>query len=509
MRRNYWGGLSDGSRVSEGARLRAVVRQRWFLIFFFVVGFLVRLYRFDNPVADWHAFRQSDTNAVSTIFAREGINLFYPKYFDISNIQSGIDNPEGYRFVEFPIYNAVQTALFSLLGILALEQWGRLISILSTLGGAYFVYLLTKKYANELSGFFAAFFYLFLPFSIFYGRTILPDPSMTAAILGGIYFFDKWLEVIVNSKKQIANIHSKYQIFFVLSATFTALALLLKPFALFFTLPMVYLAWRKFGFDLIKKWQLWLFPVLSLAPLVLWRWWVGHFPEGIPASSWLFNGDGIRFRPAFFRWIGFERITKLILGYAGILLLAVGSWQLAKNKNALFFLSFAVSSALYVSVIATGNVRHDYYQITIIPTISIFAGLGASKLFEIVAKTSSVFTASTVLGILILSSLYFSWMQVKDYFNINDRGMVAAGKKADEVLPKDAIVIAPYDGSTTLLNITSRRGWPTFQEPIEKLIERGATHLVIANPTKSDFDGFGKMYEQVSSGKEYLILKLK
>ncbi|MBI4092084.1 MAG: glycosyltransferase family 39 protein [Candidatus Levybacteria bacterium] len=496
-------------------------RITWLLVLIFVLGFIVRLYRFDNPVADWHAFRQNDTNAVSTIFAREGINLLYPRYFDISNIQSGIDNPKGYRFVELPIYNALQAGLFKLSTVgcqanppdgctgLTLEQWGRLISILATLAGAYFVYLLTKKYARSSAGEFATFFYLFLPFSIFYGRTILPDPAMAGSILAGIYFFDRWIEGISNIKKKISKIHIKYQIFFALSILFTGLSFLLKPYAVFFTLPMVYLAWSKFGFDFIKKWQMWLFLALSLAPLVLWRWWIGQFPEGVPASSWLFNGDGIRFRPAFFRWIGYERVTKLILGYVGILLLAISYLPLAKSKNALFFLSFALASALYVSVIATGNVRHDYYQIATIPTISIFAGLGVASLFDILVKRISGIIAGFIIGIIILSSFYFSWMLVRDYFNINDRGMVAAGKRADEILPKDAIIIAPYDGSTTLLNMSARRGWPTFQEPIEKLIERGATHLVIANPTPNDFSGFGTMYKQIASSKEYLILKLK
>jgi hypothetical protein len=479
------------------------------LILVFAVGFLVRLYRFDNPVADWHAFRQSDTNAVSTIFAREGVNFLYPKYFDISNIQSGKDNPEGYRFVEFPIYNAVQVGLFGLLGwLVTLEQSGRLISIFATLAGAYFVYLLMKKYANGMAAFFAAFFYLFLPFSIFYGRTILPDPSMTASLLGGIYFFDKWLESSAKLKVKNSKLQFKVKSFFILSIMFTALALLLKPYALFFVLPMVYLAWKKFGFGLIKKWQLWILAVFSVAPLLVWRWWIGHFPEGIPASAWLFNGDGIRFRPAFFRWIGFERITKLILGYAGILLVVGGAWHVVRNKNAGFFLSFVLSSAIYVSVMATGNVRHDYYQIAIIPTISIFGGLGVLGLLG-VFRRFNIWLGYFVCFVIIAVSFWLSWVQVRDYFNINDRGMVAAGKKADEILPEDAIVIAPYDGSTTLLNITARRGWPTFQEPIEKLIERGATHLVIANPTPSDFEGFGKTYQEIASSKEYLILRLK
>src|SRR3990172_13190351 len=102
-------------------------RINWVLIGIFVLGFLVRLYRFDNPVADWHSFRQSDTNAVSVIFAREGINLLHPRYFDISNVQSGKDNPKGYRMVEFPIYNLAAVGVFGVLGGLGitLDQSGR------------------------------------------------------------------------------------------------------------------------------------------------------------------------------------------------------------------------------------------------------------------------------------------------------------------------------------------------------------------------------------------------
>lgn len=468
----------------------------------------MRLYRFDGPVADWHSFRQSDTNAVSVIFARDGIDLLHPRYFDISNVQSGKDNPLGYRFVEFPIYNAAQAGMFELFGNLTLEQWGRLISIFATLAGAFFVYLLTKKYAGEAAGFFSAFFYLFLPFSIFYGRTILPDPSMTASILAGIYFFDSWL-----SKKGLQS--TVYSLQFGLAILFTALAFLLKPYALFFTLPMVYLAFRQFGSSILKQWQLWLFAVFTLAPLIAWRVWIGHYPEGIPVSAWLFNGNDIRFRPAFFRWIFYERITKLIMGYVGILLLACGvfalslsnGWQIVKHRNAGFFLSFAASSLVYLVVIATGNVQHDYYQILIIPTISMFAALGVVGLFKFLRRQKEM--AILVCAVIVGLSFYFSWMQVRDYFNINDRGMVAAALSANKILPKDATIIAPYDGSTTFLNLIQRRGWPVFAKSIEELTRMGAEYLVLANPTPNDFSGFGKTYEHVASSSTYLILKLK
>jgi len=472
-----------------------------FLISIFLLGFIVRLYRFDSPVADWHSFRQSDTAAVSKIYVNEGYDLLYPKYFDISNVQSGFDNPYGYRFVEFPLYNFLHAFLFKSFGIFSFDQWGRLINIVSSLVTGLIIYALLKKYANTLSAFGGLLSFLFFPYSIFYSRVILPEITMVTAIMAGIYFFDKYLEKGRNKRKVV--------IFYVFSIISTAIALLLKPFALFFVLPFIALAYKKYGIKFIFKWHLWLFAAISVAPLLLWRLWISQHPEGIPVSSWLLNGNGIRFRPAFFRWIFFERITKLILGYSGIILSLFGAIFILKNKNALFFISFATSSLIYLFTIATGNVQHDYYQILIIPTMAMFAGIGLDALFRVIASKTNRYISVVIITAIFISSIYFSWNLVKDYFNINDNGMVHAAQRADLILPSDAIVIAPYDGSTTFLNLIGRRGWPVFQVGIEELILRGAQYLVIANPTPNDFSGFGTTYEIVDSSKEYLILKLK
>jgi len=475
------------------------------VILFFSLGFLLRLYRLNSPVADWHSFRQSDTAAVARIFVEEGYDLLYPRYFDISNVQSGIDNPNGYRFVEFPIYNFLHSFFYKNIGVLSFTEWGRMLSIISSLVTAVIIYLLVKKYIDKKTGIAAAGVFLFLPFSIYYSRTILPDTMMVTSIMLGIYFFDKWLESI---KYKVLSI--KYLVPFFLALFFTSLSLLLKPFALFFVFPFIYLAYDRFGFKMLFKWQLYFFAIAAVVPFTLWRNWISQFPEGIPASSWLFNGNGIRFRPSFFRWIFFERLTKLILGYSGIIFLSLGFFKTFKIKRASgLFLSFAASSLIYVSVIATGNVQHDYYQILVIPTISIFTGIGIVELFKIVSSKINTASGFLVCSVIIMSSFYFSWYLVRDYFNINDRGMVMAGERADMILPKDALVIAPHDGSTTLLNITGRRGWPVFQNSIEELIERGANYMVIANPTESDFNGFGKTYEVVDSSDKYLILKLR
>src|SRR3989338_7461623 len=78
------------------------------LLIIVAVAFYARLYKIDNPIADWHAWRQADTAAVSRSFLKEGFNPFIPKYDDMSGVaQDPVPNPGRYRFVEFPIYNSI------------------------------------------------------------------------------------------------------------------------------------------------------------------------------------------------------------------------------------------------------------------------------------------------------------------------------------------------------------------------------------------------------------------
>lgn len=464
------------------------------LLLIFASAFLVRTYRITNPIADWHSWRQTDTSAVSRIFAEKGFDILHPRYLDISNIQTGKNNPEGYRFVEFPLYNIAVAGLYKIVGLFPIEVWGRLITIFASLMSGLFLFLFTFKHFNKGTAYFSLLFYLFLPYSIYYGRVVLPDTSMVAATLGGIYFFDLYL----NHKSK------KKYLFLLVSTLFTASSFLLKPYALIFALPQIILAWEKYRARVFLRAELWMHLILSVMPLVLWRVWIGNFPEGVPASAWLFNGNGIRFRPAFFRWIFYERLTKLIGGYVGVIfgITGVGAVLLVKKK--LIALSFLAASLLYLFIFATGNVQHDYYQILIMPTVALFFAFGANFFWQ---KKNRAYKVGVIL--LFVISIYFSWQQVKDYFNINNIALVEAGKRADAILPKDAKVIAPFDGDTTLLYYINRKGWPAFQDSIEKLIQLGATNMVIVNPSVNDFKGFGTEFKIVDSSSKYLILDLR
>ncbi len=474
---------------------------RVFLLIFILVGaFIIRLYRFNNPIADWHSWRQADTSAVSRNFVKHGFDLFHPRFDDLSNVPSGRDNPEGYRFVEFPLYNLAQAGIFKVFDFFTLEQWGRLVTIFSSIISIFFLYLIVSRHSNKTIGLLAAFFQAFIPYNIYYGRTILPDTSMVMAILGGIYFFDKWVEL--KSKKQVKNNNYLY---YILAIIFTSSAFLLRPYAIFFVLPMIVLAYNRWGLNFFKKWQLWFFVVISILPLVLWRLWMTQYPEGIASNEWLLNGNGIRFRPSFFRWIFYERLTKLISGYLGVVIFIFGIINIIKLKEWLFFVSFLVSSLLYVVVFATGNVQHDYYQILIMPSIAIFYAIGSYYLYSWTVKKFPL--GKIILFISLAGLFWFGWEQVKDYFNINNSAIIKAGIAVDRLTPKNAKVIANYTGDTSLLYQTKRQGWPSFEKPLPEMIKMGAEYLVLVNPKKEDYE-LGKTYKVISKTPDYILFNL-
>lgn len=459
--------------------------RRVFLILIIVLAFGLRLYRINNPIADWHSWRQADTSAVSRNFIKNGFDLLYPRFDDLSNVPSGLENPQGYRFVEFPFYNLLQAGFFKLFPVLGLEVWGRLVSIMLSLFSLFFLYLIVRKLSGEAVALWAAFFFAVLPFNLYYSRTILPEPLMVTTSLAAIYFF------LIGSQNQ-----SKLKLW--LAFISLAVCFLIKPYALIFLLPLSYLAWRNWRGHWPKLALFSLAVFLSLIPFLAWRIWMNHFPEGIPAFGWLFNEGGIRFKGAWFFWLFAERLGKLILGYWGLVLLGLGMLEKSSEKEGWIYYSWLIAILAYFTIIASGNIRHDYYQVIAIPIICIFLAKGAQLL--LIKKRFLLLIVSLFL------MLAFSWYHVRDFFNINNRLMVETGQAADKILPPEAKVIAPYGGDTSFLYQTNRQGWPVGIE-IERMIRLGAEYYVNFN-FNPETDWLEQAYCVLEKNPQWVIIDL-
>lgn len=430
---------------------------RFWVTVIVIAALAVRFYKLDAPIADWHSWRQADTSAVTRNFIKnDKIDFMYPTFDDLSSVASGLPNLKGLRMVEFPIYNIITVFVRIVMPEFSVESAGRATSAGMSVLSMVFLFLILRKLVSRRAAYFVVAAFAFIPYNIFYSRTVLPEPTMVAFSLGAIWF-------ALNNR-------------FALFVVFAALALLAKPYAIFLIAPVIFLN-RK----------LIIFTLLSLAPMFFWRFWIQQFPEAIPASEWLFNGNGIRFKGAFWQWLFADRIGRLILGYWGLIPFGFGLIKVHK-----FLLLFLLSSLSFIFVFATGNVQHDYYQIIIFPALAIIVGLGLNQMPKLLALISVIFM------------LMFGWYNIRDFYNINHPEIVEAGKIVDQIAPAKALVVAPYSGDTAFLYQTNRSGWPIMEGTITDMAKRGADFYVSVK-----FDTLEKQMLAQSETPDYIKSHIK
>ncbi len=456
------------------------------------VGLRVRLYKVDTPLADWHSWRQADTASVTRTFQQQGMDLFHPKYHDLSNIPSGKDNPQGLRMVEFPIYNVLHLFVAQIQPKWGIEKSGRITSVILSTFSILLLFLVVSNLSDFQTALYSSLIYATMPFAIYYSRVVLPEPAMICFYLLSFYLLQKSV---------VSNIKASRATLFLFSIFFFGLALLTKPYVIFFLPPLLWILYQKYSWKSIK--YILIFSI-SFVPLIVWRSWIKQFPEGIPASDWLYNLGGIRFRPAWIRWLFGVRLGHLISGYYGLILLFSGIVSKLKNKQEIVYWFWVLGILLYFSVFAGGNVTHDYYQAIITPFVAAIMGKGISNLLSSPVNYKVIVLPGVIIIYLLMISL--SWYEVKGYYQINNPSIIDAGKATDRLTPKDAKIIAPYNGDTAFLFQTNRKGWPVGFN-IDEKIKKGASYYVSVS-FDSESKALENIYETVDKNSQYIILNL-
>jgi 4-amino-4-deoxy-L-arabinose transferase-like glycosyltransferase len=468
--------------------------EKLWLALIFALALLLRLYKIDNPIADWHSWRQADTAAVSRNFIKEGFNPLYPKFDSLHALNSyGEKNVNRYFFAEFPLYNIIAHPLYAIFGIN--EIYLRLVSAIFSSASTIVLFFLVKKYSSITVAYLSAFFLAIIPFNVYYGRVTMPDPLHVFLSISALLLVTLWLE--------------KTTIFrLILAGTTLALAILTKPYGIVLGLPIAVLIMTSSNKNFKKIWlQILFFAFLSLAPYALWKWHIDRYPEGQFGTAWLFNSTNIRFKGAFFHWIIFERLNKLILGAGGFVLFFVGLVCPKEKKEWLFYLSWLSALAIFICVIATGNVTHDYYQLPLVPILAILSAKGVEFIFHLgQGKIRKTFNTTVILSLIVMM-LAFGWFEVRGFYQINNPAIVEAGKKVDQITPKNAKVVAPYNWDPAFLYQTNRIGWPAMTGSIDDMIKLGATHYVSVNFDEETKE-IMKKYKILEETNRYVIIEL-
>ncbi|MFH0943088.1 MAG: glycosyltransferase family 39 protein [Candidatus Beckwithbacteria bacterium] len=461
-------------------------------LFIFILAFIPRLYRVNNPVADWHSWRQADTAAVARNFIKADFNLLYPQSDSLLALNpQQLPNPNRLFINEFPFYNVLVAIGYKLFGIN--PAIARLVSDFFASIGAVFLFLLVNRLFNFKTALVAGLFYALNPYNIYYGRVIMPDPTFVSLSIISLYLFIIWFQ-------------QDKPIYGLLTGLVFGLAMLVKPYAAFMVLPMIYWALVTKGVKIFKNKTTYLATIIALVPVLLWRYHYHLHPEANFDTSWLFNRTDIRFSGAFFRWLIFERLNRLIFATGGFVLLIIGLLNSYLDKKKTLIFVWFLSVVAYMTIFAMGNVTHDYYQLPIMPVGSILVSFGFFAIINQTKKLLPRIINFSLACFLILISLAFGWYEVRGFFNINRPEIVKAGQAVDRLTPKDALVIAAYNSDPAFLYQTNRYGWPDGVD-IEAKVKQGATYYISVN-----FDNVSAYLAEkcsvVEKTDEYIIIDL-
>ncbi|NTU73726.1 glycosyltransferase family 39 protein, partial [Candidatus Roizmanbacteria bacterium] len=396
---------------------------------------------------------------------------FHPRYDDLSNVQSGIENPEGYRFVEFPIYNAIFAGIYKVVPVFSLEAYGRLTTIVFSLILIAVIYYLLLKETSRFGAIVGSLTYAVFPFFVFFSRTVLPDTAAVSCAFISIYFLYRSIE-----KRH----PFRDTVYFILAIVSFAAAVLIKPTAIFYGLTLLYIFVLSSGFSILKNWKMYVYFTLSFIPLIAWRNYITQYPQGIPSSDWLISSvntyEGVRtifLRPAFFRWIFFERINNIILGGYMTFMFILG--LITRSKQYLIH-SIFLSALIYLFVFEGGNVQHEYYQIIILPALAIAVGAGAHYLFTHGKTMIHAAFVTTLMISLFVISWFFSYYQVKNYYNYS-YDYVRFATIISTLTHEDDKIVTDTLGDTTLLYLSNRRGAPSVFKDLTELKGEGYSYF--------------------------------
>jgi len=125
---------------------------------------------------------------------------------------------------------------------------------------------------------------------------------------------------------------------------------------------------------------------------------------------------------------------------------------------------------------------------------------GKPEFKSILSRSLLIFSLASMFGV--------GAYQAKEFYKINHPEIISTGEVVDRIVPKDALIIAPYNGDTAFLYHTKRRGWPVVDTDFDTLIDRGADYYVSVTQNDSDTLMLMERFKIVEKTADYIILDL-
>jgi hypothetical protein len=302
--------------------------------------------------------------------------------------------------LEVPILERVAATAYRIVG--GERLWiPRLLSSLFWVGGALFLFLLARRFAEWWAALVAVLIYLFFPFPLVASTSFQPDPLMVMLLLAAA------LAIVRHHEQQTPRR-------FGVALALAAAAVFVKPgIAAFFVLPLfAALAVAARGTrDALRSRSFYLFPAVVLLPTI------ALYAYSFVTGRFLAHQPGVEVNPRAvletFFWRGWldiiERVLRppLLRDRAALLVLLVAACGVvaSRTKTQLaILLSLWGGYVALALVVSNQTSSHDYYSLPLIPIVALSLALVASLLAErlralLTRRSAQVVFAALALGV--------------------------------------------------------------------------------------------------------------
>lgn len=311
----------------------------------------IRLWRADQPWVEFHPMRQYRSGNIA-----RGIYAQWDNALPEWEREIAVINLHGEELLEPRLLETLVAATYLIAGE---HFWAsRLYSSLFWVGGGFLLYLLARALFTEDTAFFAAMFYLFLPFAVTASRTFQPDSLMILFIMGGLYLI--WRHHTDPRWKWL-----------ILAGLTCGFALFIKPLGIFvLSTAFLVLAWdRQRSVRWVIKPQTLTFFGLSYLPVgsyYLYSIFIGLPLLGEARAQFV---PGLLLKAPF--WIGwFEQMAVVIgpLVFVGALL---GFLVVKARRVQVYLGGLWIGYMLFVLVFTYVVSTHNYYQLQLVPIVAL------------------------------------------------------------------------------------------------------------------------------------------
>ena len=395
----------------------------WIVILagFVILGLGIRLYDLTDPPLDFHPTRQLQM----AIIAR-GIYYQMSPTLEARDRQIAISIGNSMGVYEPRLIETLLALTYRLMG--GEHLWvARIYTSLFWLIGGLALFALAWRMTSAAGALVALAFYLFLPFSVFASRSLLPDPGMVMWIILAAYSFYRWAETQKWKWALLAGITSGMAVLVKVTA-----ASLIAGMAVAGVLSVI-------GFKrCYKNPQVWAMAVLMIIPAGYY--YLYRMENRVPGlvMNWTVALFHLFIDPSFYaRWINLLGnvigITVLFLGITGVLI--------SKPLNRVVLIGLWIGYLIYGFIFPHQITTHSYYSLLLVPILALsLAPLGTLILGQLSQQhlVWRVLFACAILVVFIHQFWYsYSILAGQDYHDVPAYWQ-AIGKK----LPAQGKIIA-------------------------------------------------------------------